>query len=47
VRAARQVQGANAGTRFAVWGHSQGGQAALFAGQLAGQYAPELTLAEK
>jgi pimeloyl-ACP methyl ester carboxylesterase len=45
VRAARQVQNADAGTRFAVWGHSQGGQAALFAGELAQQYAPELTLA--
>jgi pimeloyl-ACP methyl ester carboxylesterase len=27
-----------------LWGHSQGGQAALFAAQLAGTYAPELDL---
>ena len=44
VRAARNLQQAGAGSRFAVWGHSQGGQAALFAGQLAPTYAPELTL---
>lgn len=42
VRAARAVAGAEAGLRFAVWGHSQGGQAALFAGMLAAIYAPEL-----
>jgi pimeloyl-ACP methyl ester carboxylesterase len=29
---------------FAVWGHSQGGQASLFSGQLAAGYAPELHL---
>ncbi len=45
VRAARQIPGADAGRTFAVWGHSQGGQAALFAGLLARQYAPELQLA--
>ncbi len=45
VRAAREVLKAGAGKRFAVWGHSQGGHAALFAGQLARDYAPELTLA--
>ena len=44
VRAARQLPGANAGSHFIVWGHSQGGQAALFAGQLARSYAPELKL---
>jgi pimeloyl-ACP methyl ester carboxylesterase len=44
VRAARLVPGADAGTAFAVWGHSQGGQAALFAGMLAPRYAPELHL---
>jgi pimeloyl-ACP methyl ester carboxylesterase len=44
VRAARLVKGAGAGPRYAVWGHSQGGQAALFAGALAAQYAPELAL---
>jgi acetyl esterase/lipase len=45
VRAARQIEKAGAGKRFVVWGHSQGGHAALFAGQLAKEYAPELTLA--
>ena len=44
VRAARNVDAAHAGTDFAVWGHSQGGQAALFTGQLAASYAPELHL---
>lgn len=45
VRAARQLPGADASARFAVWGHSQGGQAALFTGMIAAQYAPELQLA--
>jgi acetyl esterase/lipase len=45
VRAAAEVEKSGAGKRFAVWGHSQGGHAALFAGQLAGSYAPELQLA--
>ena len=45
VRAAKGIPEAGAGARFAVWGHSQGGQAALFAGQLARTYAPELALA--
>lgn len=45
VRAARRLTEARAGATFAVWGHSQGGQAALFAGQLASSYAPELKLA--
>ena len=44
VRAARQIPKIGASNRFAVWGHSQGGHAALFAGQLARPYAPELTL---
>jgi len=44
VRAARGLADVGASTRFAVWGHSQGGQAALFAGQLAAAYAPELSL---
>jgi acetyl esterase/lipase len=42
VRAARELTGAPA--RFAVWGHSQGGQAALFTGLMAKSYAPELDL---
>ena len=44
VRAAREVPGAHAGTSFAVWGHSQGGHAALFSGLLAQRYAPSLDL---
>jgi pimeloyl-ACP methyl ester carboxylesterase len=44
VRAALQLPGVQAGPRFAVWGHSQGGHAALFTGHLARQYAPELQL---
>ena len=43
-RAARQLPEADAGTRLLLWGHSQGGQAALFAGQLAHDYAPEFQL---
>jgi acetyl esterase/lipase len=42
VRAARALAGAS--NRFAVWGHSQGGQAALFTGLIAKTYAPELDL---
>jgi acetyl esterase/lipase len=42
VRAARAI--ASAGNRFAVWGHSQGGQAALFTGLIAKEYAPDLQL---
>jgi acetyl esterase/lipase len=44
VRAARQIAGSGAGSRYAVWGHSQGGHAALFTGLLAQAYAPELQL---
>lgn len=44
VRAARLAPGAEAGRRFAVWGHSQGGQAALYTGLLAKSYAPDLKL---
>ena len=44
VRAARQLPDALAGDRFAVWGHSQGGHAALFTGEEAPSYAPELKL---
>jgi acetyl esterase/lipase len=44
VRAARAIPEAAAGARFAVWGHSQGGQAALFTGIEASRYAPELQL---
>lgn len=45
VRAARQLAGPGGATSaFAVWGHSQGGHAALFTGILARGYAPDLTL---
>lgn len=44
VRAARRIAEARAGNTFAVWGHSQGGHAAFFTGQIAASYAPELDL---
>ncbi|MEO8141905.1 MAG: lipase family protein, partial [Sphingomicrobium sp.] len=44
VRAARQIAGAATGSRFAVWGESQGGHAALWTGQEARRYAPDLQL---
>jgi pimeloyl-ACP methyl ester carboxylesterase len=43
-RAARALSGSGASDRVLVAGHSQGGQAALFAGELASSYAPELDL---
>src|SRR5580698_7737199 len=44
VRIAAQLPGAGGGKRFVVWGHSQGGHAALFTGLIAKTYAPELDL---
>ncbi len=44
VRTAQSFPGANASKRYVVWGHSQGGHAAMFAGHIAGSYAPELQL---
>ena len=44
VRAARFFPGLENSNRFAVWGHSQGGQASLFTGMIAKTYAPELHL---
>jgi acetyl esterase/lipase len=44
VRAARDLPGAGGGRRYAVWGHSQGGQAALYSGILGKSYAPDLDL---
>ena len=44
VRVARLMPGVGGGNRFAVWGHSQGGQASLYTGLLAKAYAPELNL---
>lgn len=44
VRAARQLPSETLSARTLIWGHSQGGHAALFAGQLAATWAPDLTL---
>jgi pimeloyl-ACP methyl ester carboxylesterase len=44
-RAARNLRATGAGRQVTVIGHSQGGQAALFAGELAADYAPELDVA--
>jgi pimeloyl-ACP methyl ester carboxylesterase len=44
VRVAASLPGAGGGKRFVVWGHSQGGHAALFTGIIAKTYAPELDL---
>lgn len=43
-RAAREVLGAGASDRVVLWGHSQGGQAALFAAERQPRYAPELDI---
>ncbi|MFF2368962.1 alpha/beta fold hydrolase [Agromyces sp. NPDC058110] len=45
VRAAQHLDGAAAGDRVVLWGHSQGGQAVLVAAEQAPDYAPELTIA--
>jgi acetyl esterase/lipase len=45
VRAVRNLVQGEAQKRFAVWGHSQGGQAVLYAAIIAKGYAPELELA--
>ncbi|NNH05484.1 alpha/beta fold hydrolase [Microbacterium ulmi] len=44
VRAAQAIPEARASDRVVLWGHSQGGQAALFAAERAAQYAPELDI---
>lgn len=44
VRAATQVPDAQAGSQYGVYGHSQGGHAAMWSGTLAPRYAPELEL---
>lgn len=44
VRAAAALPEANSSKQFAAYGHSEGGQAALFTGQLAPRYTPELEL---
>lgn len=42
VKAAQQIEDAGAGSRVVIWGRSQGGHAALFAGEIAPIWAPEL-----
>jgi acetyl esterase/lipase len=44
VRVAGSMPGAGSGKKFVVWGHSQGGHAALFTGIVAKSYAPGLDL---
>jgi acetyl esterase/lipase len=44
VRAAQTMPETNASKDFVAWGHSQGGQAALYSGLIARSYAPELDL---
>jgi len=43
-RAARQLPDARTGNQLGIWGYSQGGHAALWAQQLAGEWAPQLDL---
>lgn len=45
VRAARQLEEASLGAETVLWGHSQGGHAALWAAGLAPGYAPEVEFA--
>jgi hypothetical protein len=44
VKAAQQIRETDASNHTFVWGQSQGGQAALFAGEIQPTYAPELAL---
>jgi len=44
VKVAQVFPGANASKNYVVWGHSQGGHAAMFAGHDAEAYAPDLNL---
>lgn len=44
IRAAQQLAEADLSPTSVIWGHSQGGHAALWAGGLAGSYAPELDI---
>ena len=44
VRAARQLPAARASRDYVVWGHSEGGQTALFTAKIGSSYAPELHL---
>ena len=44
IRAARQMKEISVSDRTIVWGHSQGGNAAMWTGILASSYAPEINL---
>jgi len=44
VRAAASLPVFRASSRYIIWGHSQGGHAAMFAGHIAAEWAPELEL---
>ena len=44
VRAARQLPPAHASANYVVWGHSEGGQTAMFALDIGTSYAPDLRL---
>lgn len=44
LRAARELAGSRLASQAILWGHSQGGHAALWAGQIAPDYASELTV---
>jgi len=44
VRAARDLPDAHASDHYVVWGHSEGGQTAMFASNIGTAYAPELKL---
>ncbi|HVA03830.1 MAG TPA: lipase family protein [Acidimicrobiales bacterium] len=44
VRAARHLHGAHASNNYVVWGHSEGGQTAMFALNIGASYAPDLHL---
>ena len=44
VRMAQTFPNANASKRFVVWGHSQGGHAAMYTGHIAKTYAPDIEL---
>ena len=44
MRAARQLEGVDLAEQAVVWGHSQGGHAALWTGAIVDDYAPEIDL---
>lgn len=44
IRAAHALADAGIGTRAVLWGHSQGGQAVLYAAKLAKSYAPDISV---